>query len=113
MGVFTLAPDAEGRAALGLFAGLMLAAVAGTLMRKAYLRWVRAAARLAEDAGTLLAADVQRDLTAEGAGAEVQSLASGGQSTGRAAQRPCATTSPNRCAPPAATSNRSATGWPR
>ncbi len=74
-GVFALAPDAEGRAALGLFAGLMLAAVAGTLMRKAYLRWVRAAARLAEDAGTLLAADVQRDLTAEGAGAEVQSLA--------------------------------------
>ncbi len=73
--VFALAPDAEGRTALGLFAGLMLAAVAGTLMRKAYLHWVRAAARLAEDAGTLLAADVQRELAADGAGAEVQALA--------------------------------------
>ena len=73
--VVTLAPDTEGRLALGLFAGLMLAAVGGTLLRKAYLRWVRAAARLAEDAQTLLATDVQRELTAEGSGAEVRALA--------------------------------------
>ena len=73
--VVTLAPDAEGRIALGLFAGLMLAAVAGTMLRKAYLRWVQAAARLAEDASTLLAADVQRQIAPAGAGAEVQALA--------------------------------------
>jgi len=73
--VATLAPDTEGRIALGLFAGLMLAAVAGTLLRQAYLRWVHAAARLVEDAGTLLAADVQREIAAAGAGAEVQALA--------------------------------------
>jgi len=73
-GVFTLAPDAEGRMALGLFAALTLAAVAGTLLRRAYLRWVRAAARLAEDARTLLAADVQREFACDGA-AEVKALA--------------------------------------
>jgi DNA polymerase-3 subunit epsilon len=74
-GVFALAPDTEGRLALGLFAALMLAAVAGTLLRRVYLRSVRAAARLAEDARTLLAADVQRELGAEGAAAELQALA--------------------------------------
>jgi len=73
-GVFTLAPDAEGRAALGLFAGLVLAAGAGALLHRAYLRWVRAAARLAEDARTLLAADVARPVGAVGA-AEVKALA--------------------------------------
>ncbi len=73
--VFTLAPDTEGRIALMLFAGLMLAAVAGTLLRRAYLRWVRAAARLAEDARTLLAADVQREITADDGGAEIKALA--------------------------------------
>jgi DNA polymerase III subunit epsilon len=73
--VFTLAPDTEGRIALMLFAGLMLAAVAGTLLRRAYLRWVRAAARLAEDARTLLAADVQREIAADEGGAEVKALA--------------------------------------
>jgi DNA polymerase III subunit epsilon len=73
--VFTLAPDTEGRIALGLFAGLMLAAAAGTLLRRAYLRWVRAAARLAEDARTLLAADVQREVGVEQGGAEVNALA--------------------------------------
>jgi DNA polymerase III subunit epsilon len=72
---FALAPDADGRAALMLFGFLMLAAVAGTLLRRAYLRSVRAAARLAEDARTLLAADTQRDLAADGAAAEVQALA--------------------------------------
>jgi len=73
-GIGMLAPDAEGRVALGLFAGLMLAAGAGALLRRAYLRSVRAAARLAEDARTLLAADVQRELVVDGA-AEVKALA--------------------------------------
>jgi len=73
-GIVTLAPDAEGRTALGLFAGLMLAAGAGTLLRRAYLRSLRAAARLAEDARTLLAADVQREVDTDGA-AEVKALA--------------------------------------
>jgi len=74
-GVFALAPDAEGRAALGLFAGLMLAAVAGTLLRRAYLRWVRAAARLAEDARqSLLAFDATRELKRDGA-PEIEALA--------------------------------------
>jgi DNA polymerase III subunit epsilon len=70
--VVALAPDAEGRAALLLFALLMLAAVAGTLLRAAYLRHVRAAARLAEDAQSLLANDAQ--LTADGS-AETRALA--------------------------------------
>jgi DNA polymerase III subunit epsilon len=70
--VFALTPDAEGRAALLLFALLMLAAVAGTLLRAAYLRHVRAAARLAEDAQSLLANDAQ--LTADGS-AETRALA--------------------------------------
>jgi DNA polymerase III subunit epsilon len=72
--VFTLAPDAEGRAALLLFAGLMLAAVAGTLLRRAYLRWVRGAARLAEDVQSLLAADAPREISADGS-AETRALA--------------------------------------
>jgi DNA polymerase III subunit epsilon len=72
--VFALAPDAEGRAALLLFALLMLAAVAGTLLRRAYLRWVRGAARLAEDAQSLLASDTQRELSADGS-AESRALA--------------------------------------
>ncbi len=72
--VFALAPDAEGRAALLLFALLMLAAVAGTLLRRAYLRSVRAAARLAEDAQSLLATDSQRELAADGS-AETRALA--------------------------------------
>jgi DNA polymerase-3 subunit epsilon len=74
-GVFALAPDTEGRIALGLFAGLMLAAGAGTLLRKAYLHWVHAAARLAEDARqALLAADAPRALQREGA-TEIAALA--------------------------------------
>jgi DNA polymerase III subunit epsilon len=74
--VFALAPDAEGRAALLLFAGLMLAAVAGTLLRRAYRRWVRGAARLAEDAQTLFAAAdaAPRELPPPDA-AELQALA--------------------------------------
>jgi DNA polymerase-3 subunit epsilon len=74
-GVFALVPDAEGRGAVGLFVALLLAAGAGTLLRRAYLRHVRAAARLAEDAGALLAADAQRTLDAPGGSAPVQALA--------------------------------------
>ena len=62
------------RAALLLLAGLLLAGGLGVLLREAYLRWVRAAARLAEDAGTLLAADVQRELAPQG-GAAIRALA--------------------------------------
>ena len=74
-GVAALVPDAEGRIAVGLFAALTLAAGAGTLLRRAYLRQVRAAARLAEQAGALLAADAQRTLDAPEASAEVRALA--------------------------------------
>jgi DNA polymerase III subunit epsilon len=74
-GVFALVPDAQGRAAIGLFAALLLGGAAGLLLRRAYLRSVRAAARLAEDARTLLAADVRRELAADGGSAEVHALA--------------------------------------
>lgn len=73
--VFALAPDAEGRAALLLFAGLMLAAAGGTLLRRAYLRWVRGAARLAEDAQTLFSADAAPRELARPDAAELQALA--------------------------------------
>ena len=73
-GVAALVPDAEGRIAVGLFAALALAAGAGTLLRRAYLRQVRASARLAEQAGALLAADAQRTLDAPEASAEVRAL---------------------------------------
>ncbi len=72
---FALAPEAQGRAALGLFGAALLAAAAGALLRQAYRRWVRAAARLAEDAQALLAADVQRELSSDEGGAEVKALA--------------------------------------
>jgi DNA polymerase-3 subunit epsilon len=74
-GVFALAPDTEGRLALGLFAGGMLAAAAGTALRRAYLRHVRGAAQLAEEAQALLAADVQRELTLERGSSGVGALA--------------------------------------
>ncbi|MDH4288180.1 MAG: DNA polymerase III subunit epsilon, partial [Aquincola sp.] len=54
------------RAALLALVGLLLAAALGSLLRNAYLRWVRSAARLAEEAKALLAADVQRTLAADG-----------------------------------------------
>jgi DNA polymerase-3 subunit epsilon len=73
--VFALAPDAEGRAALLLFAGLMLAAAGGTLLRRAYLRWVRGAARLAEDTQTLFSADAAPRELARPEAAELQTLA--------------------------------------
>ena len=62
------------RAALLALVGLLLAAALGSLLRNAYLHWVRSAARLAEEAKALLAADVQRTLAADG-GAELQELA--------------------------------------
>ena len=71
---FALTADIDGRAALMLFGFLMLAAVAGTLLRRAYLRWVRAAARLAEDAQTLLATDATPAIGADGS-AETRALA--------------------------------------
>ena len=48
-----------------LLAWLLLSGAAGALLRSAYLRWVAAAARLAEQAGVLLSAEVQREIKAE------------------------------------------------
>jgi DNA polymerase-3 subunit epsilon len=62
------------RAALVVFAWLLASVGLGLLVRAAYLRWVAAAARLAEDAGTLLVTDTQREVEATGA-AELQALA--------------------------------------
>ncbi|MBI5277538.1 MAG: DNA polymerase III subunit epsilon [Burkholderiales bacterium] len=65
---------AQPRAALVLFAGLVLAGALGALVRWAYLRWVAAGARLAEEAQVLLASEVQRELHAVGS-TETQALA--------------------------------------
>ena len=56
----------EPRAALLLLGWLLLSGALGALLRSAYLRWVATAARLAEEAGVLLATDTQHALTAEG-----------------------------------------------
>jgi DNA polymerase III subunit epsilon len=65
----------EPRAALLLFAGLVLSGALGALSRWAYLRWIAAPARLAEQGQVLLlASDVQRDLPAVGS-AETRALA--------------------------------------
>ncbi len=69
-----LAAMLEPRAALLLLAWLLLSGALGALTRSAYLRWVAAPARLAEEAGVLLATDVQRDLVAQGS-AETRALA--------------------------------------
>ena len=69
-----IVPDAEGRLAVGGFALGLLAAGAGTAMRRAYLRSLKAAARLAEEAQALQAADARRALASDGA-PEVQALA--------------------------------------
>ena len=69
-----LAALLEPRAALLLLGWLLLSGALGALTRSAYLRWVAASARLAEEARVLLATDVQRDLTAEGSG-ETRALA--------------------------------------
>jgi DNA polymerase-3 subunit epsilon len=64
----------EPRAALLLLGWLVLSGGLGALARQAYLRWVAAAARLAEEAQVLLATDVQRELEAQGS-AETRALA--------------------------------------
>jgi DNA polymerase III subunit epsilon len=69
-----LAAMLEPRAALLLLAWLLLAGALGALTRQAYLRWVAAAARLAEEAGVLLTTDLQRELAAQGS-AETRALA--------------------------------------
>jgi DNA polymerase-3 subunit epsilon len=69
-----LAAMLEPRAALLLLGWLLLSAALGALLRWAYLRWVASAARLAEEARVLLAADVQRELVAPDS-AETRALA--------------------------------------
>ena len=69
-----LAAMLEPRAALLLLGWLLLAGALGALTRGAYLRWVAASARLAEEARVLLATDAQRELSAEGGG-EIRALA--------------------------------------
>ncbi len=64
----------EPRAALLLLGWLLLSGVLGALTRQAYLRWVAASARLAEEAQVLLATDVQRTLEPQGS-AEAKALA--------------------------------------
>jgi DNA polymerase III subunit epsilon len=62
------------RAALLLLGWLLLAGALGALTRSAYLRWVAAAARLAEEARVLMATSVERDITPQGS-AETRALA--------------------------------------
>jgi DNA polymerase III subunit epsilon len=64
----------EPRLALLLFGWLLLSVALGALLRSAYLRWVAAAARLAEQAGVLLSGDMQRKIKGEGS-AETRALA--------------------------------------
>lgn len=64
----------EPRAALLLLGWLLLSAALGALLRRAYVRWVASAARLAEEARILLTADVQRELVAPDS-AETRALA--------------------------------------
>jgi DNA polymerase-3 subunit epsilon len=64
----------ESRGALLLLAWLVLSGAIGALLRGAYLRWVASAARLAEQAGVLLAADAPREIEPAG-GAETRALA--------------------------------------
>jgi DNA polymerase-3 subunit epsilon len=72
--VWQVVPDAEGRLAMGLLALGLLAGIAGTLLRRAYLRSLKAAARLAEEARALQASDAARTLDSDGA-APLQALA--------------------------------------
>jgi DNA polymerase-3 subunit epsilon len=64
----------EPRGALLLLAWLLLSGACGALLRSAYLRWVASAARLAEQAGVLLAADAQHEIEPAGS-AETRALA--------------------------------------
>ena len=69
-----LAAMLEPRGALFLLGWLVLSGALGALTHAAYLRWVAAAARLAEEAQVLLAADVQREIEPQGS-AETRALA--------------------------------------
>jgi DNA polymerase III subunit epsilon len=64
----------EPRAALLVLAWLVLSGLLGALVRQAYLRWVAASARLAEQAQVLVRTDVQRELEPKGSG-ETRALA--------------------------------------
>jgi len=64
----------QSRGALLLLAWLVLSGAIGALLRVAYLRWVASAARLAEQAGVLVAADAPREIEAVGS-AETRALA--------------------------------------
>jgi len=64
----------ESRGALLLLAWLLLSGGLGALVRGAYRYWVAAAARVAEQAGVLLSAEVEREIEAEGS-AETRALA--------------------------------------
>jgi DNA polymerase III subunit epsilon len=64
----------ESRGALLLLAWLMLSGATGALVRVAYRRWVASAARLAEQAGVLVAADAPREIEPAGS-AETRALA--------------------------------------
>ena len=65
----------EPRLALLLLGWLLLSGALGALTRRAYLRSVAAAARLAEEAGVLLATNTERELSSPGGSAETQALA--------------------------------------
>jgi DNA polymerase-3 subunit epsilon len=56
----------EPRGALLLLGWLVVSGALGALTRSAYLRWVAAAARLAEEARVLVATDAQHELAAQG-----------------------------------------------
>ena len=64
----------ESRGALLLLAWLLLSGGLGALVRSAYRHWVASAARVAEQAGVLLSAEVQREIEPEGS-AETRALA--------------------------------------
>jgi DNA polymerase-3 subunit epsilon len=69
-----LAAMVESRGALLLLAWLLLSGALGALVRGAYRYWVTSAARVAEQAGVLLAAEVQREIEPAGS-AETRALA--------------------------------------
>ena len=64
----------EPRLALLLLAWLLLSGALGAVLRGAYLRWVAASARLAEEAQVLIGSELPRDLAAP-ASAETRALA--------------------------------------
>jgi DNA polymerase III subunit epsilon len=64
----------ESRGALLLLAWLLLSGATGALLRSAYLHWVASAARLAEQAGVVVAADAPREIEPAGS-AETRTLA--------------------------------------